>query len=96
MDIEAQIEATARLLVEIEPAVTQVKVDPRVHGVVDRSRQLPVAMDANAKATDIAMAVSPNPLASLLYGAAAAAAATYYPPYGYPPPYYPYPYPYPY
>jgi hypothetical protein len=55
MDIEAEIEATASLIVEVDAAVTQVKVDPGLHGVVNRSRHLPVAMGGDAKAADIAI-----------------------------------------
>jgi hypothetical protein len=61
MDIEAQIEAAARLVVEVDAAVTQVNVDPRFQRVIDRSRQLPIAMGGDAKAADIAIGGQPPP-----------------------------------
>ena len=61
MDIEAQIEATACLVVEVDAAVTQVKVDPRLHGVVDRALQPPIAVGGDAKPADIAKGGQPEP-----------------------------------
>src|SRR6516165_10740178 len=61
MDIEAQIEAAASLVVEVDAAVAQVKVDPRLHGVVDRALQPPIAMGGDTKAADIASGSQPEP-----------------------------------
>src|SRR3984893_16097629 len=61
VDVETQIEAAARCIVKVQAAVTQVKVDPRGRGVVDRAYQLPVAMRADTKAADIAIAGKSEP-----------------------------------
>src|SRR6266849_5960354 len=52
VDVEAQI-AVACLIVKIEAAITQMKVDPAVEGVVDRAYALPIGVRADAEAADI-------------------------------------------
>src|SRR6266852_4286238 len=54
VNVEAQI-AVARLVIKVEAAVAQMKVQPRGGGVVDRADQLPVDMRAEAEAADIAI-----------------------------------------
>src|ERR1700730_8412894 len=54
VDIEAQI-AVACLIVKIEAAITQTKVDPAVEGVVNRADDLPIGVRADAEAADIAV-----------------------------------------
>jgi len=61
MDIEAEIEATASLIVKVHTAVTQVKVEPRLYGVIDRAIQPPIAMGGNTKAADIALGGQSEP-----------------------------------
>src|SRR6516162_9903247 len=61
MNIEAQIEAAAGLVVEVDAAIAQVKVDPGLHCVVDRALQAPVAMGGDAKPADIALGSQPKP-----------------------------------
>ena len=61
MDIEPQIEASASLVVEVDAAVTQVKVDPRLYGVVDRALQPPIAVGGDAKAADITLGGQSEP-----------------------------------
>jgi hypothetical protein len=55
MDVETDIEAAARRVIEVEAAIAEMEVDPRFHGIVDGTHHLPVAMGADAKAADIAI-----------------------------------------
>src|ERR1700738_5517606 len=64
MDVEAQI-AVARRIVKVEAAIAQVKVDPRVEGVVDRADHLPVGMRAEVETADIAIGAQAEPVAEI-------------------------------
>src|ERR1700730_14673118 len=70
VDVEAQI-AVARLIVKIEAAITQMKVDPRVESVVDRADDLPIAMGADAEAADIAVGGQAEAVAEIVVIASA-------------------------
>src|SRR6266404_117417 len=61
VDVEAEIEAAARCVVKVEAGVTEVKIEPWGGGVVDGADQLPIAMCADAKAADIAIASQAEP-----------------------------------
>src|ERR1700730_17617805 len=54
VNVESQI-AAARLIIEVEAAVTEVHVQPRVGGLSRRADDLPIAMRADAKPADIAV-----------------------------------------
>ena len=54
MNVESQI-AAARLIIEVEAAVTELQVQPRVGGVFGRADDLPIAMRADPKPADIAV-----------------------------------------
>ena len=47
MDVEAQISAAAGLVIEVEAAIAEVQVEPRVGGIVDRADDLPIDMGAD-------------------------------------------------
>ena len=65
MDVEAQI-AVARLIVKIEAAIAQMKVDPRVESVVDRADDLPIGVRADANPPDIAIGGQAEPVAKVV------------------------------
>src|ERR1700739_3148140 len=53
--VETEIKEAACRVVKVEGAITQLKIEPRIWGVVDCTKQLPVAMRAEAKAADVAI-----------------------------------------
>src|SRR5271169_4361072 len=61
VDVEAQIEAAALCIVKVEAAVAEVQVYPWGRRIVDRADQLPIAMRADAKPADIAIAGQAEP-----------------------------------
>ena len=60
MGKESQIEATTRLVIEVDGAVTRVKIHPWLDGAVDCSRQLSIGMRAETKTADIARGGKPE------------------------------------
>jgi hypothetical protein len=70
----------ARLVIKVEAAVTQVKVQPRGGSVVDRADQLPVAVRTDPKTADIAIGGQAPAVGEIVMVASAISAASGYRP----------------